>query len=357
MNLLLLVNYVLCFKFIHCFEIFGFFTTKNEDYDIFLTDIVDYDNENDWRRFDLFKKKFNKKYDSDDEEDSRFSIFCRNIRNIIDHNLDLNQNFSLKINQFTDFTTEEFKSKFLVGLNKDYGKFNCKTFQDNSNNSSDSKDWVKDNAVTSVKNQGQCGSCWAFSSTGAVEGILSIKQNRLIDLSEQELVDCATGFKYGSHGCDGGQMEGAFKFVIENGQCSNSEYPYVSGDTKSADDFCNTCDAIVYINDCYDVEPNNQISLKNAVFRQPVSVAIQADSFYFQSYSSGILDSSKCGTELNHGVLVVGYGEENNQKYWLVKNSWGTSWGDNGYVKIARSDSENDEGICGIAMNPSFPTI
>ena len=154
MNLLFLVNFALCFKFIHCFEIFGFFTTKNEDYDLFLTDIVEYDNENDWKRFDLFKKKFNKKYDSDKEEDNRFGIFSQNIRNIIDHNLDLNQNFSLRINQFTDFTTEEFKSKFLVGLNNDYGKFNCKTFQDNSNNSSDSKDWVKDNAVTSVKNQG-----------------------------------------------------------------------------------------------------------------------------------------------------------------------------------------------------------
>ena len=151
-------------------------------------------------------------------------------------------------------------------------------------------------------------------------------------------------------------MDGAFKYVMEYGQCSDEEYPYVSG-TTTKDGTCVTCQPHAFITSCYDVEPNNQISMKQAVFQQPVAVAIEADTTYFQLYKGGVLDSSKCGTQLDHGVLVVGYGEENGIKYWLVKNSWSTSWGDNGYVKIARSESTNDAGICGIAMEPSFPTV
>jgi cathepsin L len=156
-------------------------------------------------------------------------------------------------------------------------------------------------------------------------------------------------------GCSGGQMDGAFKYVIENGQCALSSYPYTSGNGKSGN--CQKCSAIAHISSCSDVKPNDQLSLKAAVAQQPVAIAIEADTRYFQSYSSGILTSSSCGTNLDHGVLIVGYGEENGQKYWLVKNSWGTTWGDNGYVKIARSDSTNDAGVCGIAMQPSFPSV
>jgi C1A family cysteine protease len=105
------------------------------------------------------------------------------------------------------------------------------------------------------------------------------------------------------------------------------------------------------------VKPNDQISLKGAVAQQPVSIAIEADTKYFQSYSSGVLTSTSCGQNLDHGVLIVGYGTENGIKYWLVKNSWSTSWGDQGYVKIARSESTNDAGICGIAMQTSFPSV
>ena len=184
-----------------------------------------------------------------------------------------------------------------------------------------------------------------------MEGAWAISKGQLVDLSEQELVDCA-GLKYGSMGCSGGQMEGAFKFIIENGQCAASSYPYTAKDGS-----CHSCTAVAHASSCYDVKPNDQLSLKAAVAKQPVAVAIEADTKYFQSYSGGILTSSSCGTSLDHGVLTVGYGEENGQKYWLVKNSWGTSWGDQGYVKIGRSESTNDAGICGIAMDPSFPTV
>jgi KDEL-tailed cysteine endopeptidase len=255
------------------------------------------------------------------------------------------------VNQFTDLTPEEFKAQMIRGLKAPVGSFGCGTFSNSASGAPASIDWRTKGAVTTVKDQGQCGSCWTFSSTGAMEGAWAIAKGQLIDLAEQELVDCA-GLKYGSMGCSGGQMEGAFKFIIENGQCAASSYPYTAKDGS-----CHSCTAVAHASSCYDVKPNDQLSLKAAVAKQPVAVAIEADTKYFQSYSSGVLTSSSCGTSLDHGVLAVGYGEENGQKYWLVKNSWGTSWGDKGYVKVGRSESTNDAGICGIAMDPSFPTV
>ena len=306
-----------------------------------------------FEKFEDFRQRFNRKYESLEQLIERFEIFKDNLKFIEEHNSGFH-NFTLSINQFTDLTNEEFKSRN-NGLLK-VGGYGCQSFVETSSKLPESVDWRKDGAVTSVKDQGQCGSCWTFSATGAIEGAWAIKKHDLIDLSEQELVDCAQGIKYGSHGCNGGQMDGAFKYVIENGQCSDSEYPYVSGTTKQ-DGNCESCKSTVSISSCYDVEANNQQVLKQAVYQQPVSIAIEADTRYFQSYSSGILDSPECGTKLDHGVLIVGYGEENGMKYWLVKNSWSTSWGDHGYVKIERSDSTNDPGICGIAMQPSFPVV
>ena len=310
------------------------------------------DEKDEWNQFNHFQEKFSKKYESTEEMHNRFNIFRENLHSIVMHNLDKSQNFTMGVNQFTDLTPQEFKSQWVGGLKRNVGSYGCKTFTSEASNVPAEMDWRKKGAVTSVKDQGQCGSCWSFSATGAIEGAWAISKGQLVDLSEQELVDCATGISYGSHGCNGGQMEGAFKFVIENGQCALSSYSYTAKDGT-----CQKCSAVAHISYCSDVKPNDQISMKSAVANQPVSVAIEADTRYFQSYSSGVLTSSSCGTNLDHGVLVVGYGEENSQKYWLVKNSWGTTWGDNGYVKIARSDSTNDPGICGISMDSSFPTV
>lgn len=315
-----------------------------------LTSFLDENEE--WSQFTHFQERFSRRYENIGELETRFTIFRENLRNIIIHNLDHSQNFTMGVNQFTDLTPEEFKAKWVGGLKTEVGSYGCKTFTSGASGAPASVDWRNNGAVTSVKDQGQCGSCWSFSSTGAVEGAWAISKGQLIDLSEQELVDCATGVSYGSHGCNGGQMEGAFKFIIENGQCSLSSYPYTAKDGS-----CQKCSSVAHISSCSDVKPNDQVSMKAAVAQQPVAVAIEADTRYFQSYSGGILTSSSCGTSLDHGVLTVGYGEENGQKYWLVKNSWGTTWGDNGYVKIARSESTNDAGICGIAMDPSFPTV
>lgn len=311
---------------------------------------------NDWNDFSHFQKRFNKQYSSIEELKSRFDIFRSNFRNIIKHNLDTTQNFTMGVNQFTDLTPEEFKTSIVSGFYNRVSEeivlgSSCKNVDNVNSNLPDVVDWRNQNAVTPVKDQGQCGSCWSFSATGAMEGAWSISQDKLVSLSEQELVDCA-GLRYGSMGCNGGQMDGAFKFVINNGLCGENDYPYTA-----VDGTCKSCSSIVKMSSCVDVKPNDQLALKEAVYITPVSIAIEADTKYFQSYASGVLTSETCGTNLDHGVLIVGYGEENSQKYWLVKNSWGTTWGDQGYIKIGRSESSNDAGICGIAMQPSYPIV
>jgi len=315
--------------------------------------------ENVLNQFAHFQKRFTKTYATVEEFQNRFQIFRYNLNNIFMHNMNSSHTFSLGVNQFTDLTTEEFKSQYASGLNRsnNFNLYGCKPYEsDLVSDLPHTVDWRKKGAVTSVKNQGQCGSCWAFSSTGAVEGAWAIATDDLIDLSEQELVDCATGFSYGSHGCNGGEMERAFKFVIKNGLCLNSDYKYTSGDSTTKNR-CQKCLAVAEITACYNVKSMDQLSLKAAVASQPVSVAIEADTHYFQSYSSGVLNSPTCGTNLDHGVLIVGYGEENGELYWLVKNSWADSWGEDGYFKIARSESREDAGICGIAVQPSFPLV
>lgn len=327
-----------------------------------LSNDVSLTEQQEWNEFLNFQKKYDKYYNSLDQFEARFEIFRDNLQTILSHNLQNNYNFTLEVNHFSDLTPEEFKNYYTNPL-LESNRYGCKLFSSsdiniNTDDLPTSFDWRQKGAVTSVKDQGQCGSCWAFSSTAATEGAWAISTGELIDLSEQELVDCATGFNYGSHGCSGGQMDGGFKFVIENGLCSATEYPYVSGNTKT-EGSCQgkKCDSVIRFEEmssCSDVSPSDELLLKFAVFQQPIAVAIEADTRYFQFYSGGILDSVECGTKLDHGVLIVGYGEDDGKKYWLVKNSWSSSWGEDGYVKIGRTDSRNNNGICGIAMSPSF---
>ena len=212
-------------------------------------------------------------------------------------------------------------------------------------------DWVKKGAVSSVKNQLECGSCWAFSAVGAVEGEWSLKHHKLYNLSEQELVDCS-GY-LGNQGCNGGSMDNAFEYVIQHGICSNVSYPYNGVDNQCKNQ---SCTKRVHIDTYYDVPPNNEKQLEKAVIKQPVSVAIQANLQSFQLYKRGIYSDPDCGDDLDHGVLVVGYGYDSSydMKYWLVKNSWGKSWGENGYIRMAK-DINSTKGQCGIAMDPSYP--
>jgi cathepsin L len=279
-------------------------------------------------------------------------------QNILLHNADLTQNFTMGVNQFTDLTSDEFKSKYVGGpLETFVGSFGCKSFSSSASGAPASVDWRSKGVVNSVRDQGQCGSCWAFATTANAESVWAISKGQLLDLSEEFLVDCASGVGYFNMGCNGGNPDSAFKYMINYGQCSEASYPYKAGTTKTAG-ACQKCAAApVHFSSCSDVAPNDQVSLKAAVAKQPVVIAIEADTRYFQSYSGGILDSVSCGTNLDHAVEIVGYGEENGQKYWNVRNSWSYTWGELGYVRILRSDSTNDIGICGIAAQPSFLVV
>ena len=213
--------------------------------------------------------------------------------------------------------------------------------------------WVTKGAVSPVKNQLDCGSCWAFSAGEAIEGEWFLKKHDLYNVSEQELVDCSS--YTGNMGCSGGTMDNAFMYVVQNGLCLNSSYPY-----SALDGQCNnqTCVKKVHVDTFYDVPKNDETQVERAVAKQPVSVAIQANLQSFQLYSHGIYNDPDCGDELDHGVLVVGYGYDPlyNMSYWLVKNSWGSQWGENGYIRMAKN-IESPEGQCGIAMDASYPRI
>lgn len=302
-----------------------------------------------WSDFESFIQKFEKKYESLEVLEERFAIFRENLQKIRDHN-DGIHNYTLGVNAFADLSESEFRRQYIGGYNA-VEKATCSAFIGQGVLVPSSMDWREKNAVTPVKDQEQCGSCWAFSATGAMEGALAIKTGKLVSLSEQQLVDCSK--KYGNLGCKGGLMDNAFLYASDNGICSESDYPYVGVGGS-----CLKCSSVLVVDKCNDVEPSNQVDLKEAVgLNGPVSIAIEADTRVFQLYSGGVITGTSCGTKLDHGVLIVGYGVENGIKYWLVKNSWSSGWGDNGYVKIERSDSESDAGVCGVAMQPSFPIV
>jgi len=298
--------------------------------------------------FDEFKYRFGKVYESVEEESMRQLVYETNMRKIKKYNEDTPNTQRVGVSMFSDQYPNETHSGLLRSV-----KSNVCSAQEKSDDITPGiVDWRKKGAVTPVKDQGHCGSCWAFSTTGAIEGAWKISGHKLVSLSEQQLVDCS--FRYGDLGCHGGLPDNGFHYTMDMELCSEDDYGYTGERGSCAVD---ACDNFVAISACVDVKSGDQVGLRQAVAMQPVSIAIQADQFVFQHYTSGIITDASCGTELDHAVLVVGYGSEDGLDYWLVKNSWGTSWGNNGYVKILRTNSEDDVGICGVAAQASYPVV
>jgi len=299
-----------------------------------------------------FKMTYGKVYNGVDEEEKRFAVFKDNYDFIVKTNAQ-NLTYKVGVNLFSDLTGDEVAASY-TGLKPKAMWANLPhlgTMQYSGKALADSVDWTTKGAVTPVKNQGQCGSCWAFSTTGALEGAWQLAGNTLTSLSEQQFVDCDKV----DDGCNGGLMDNGFKFAETNAICTEDSYPYKGVDGTCAASSCTVGIASGDVTGFKDVAANDEQALMEAVTQQPVSIAIEADKSAFQSYTSGIL-SSTCGTSLDHGVLLVGYGTDSGQDYWKVKNSWGTSYGEDGYVRLLRG--KGGAGECGLLSGPpSYPVV
>jgi len=313
-----------------------------------------------WAKWKSFKQVHERDYANEDEHDRRFNIFMNNIDKINRHNAE-GHSWKMGVTPFADLTPEEFKNKTscMGGLRKNHGEA-IKVLDESE--AAASVDWDAEGMVTPVKNQGQCGSCWAFSTTGSVESRAAISAHAQspTSLSEQELVSCS--FSDGNNGCNGGLMDYGFKYVkAQGGLCSEADYPYTAANDRFQCQSSRAACSQKYdaISSYADVTSNSMAQLEAAVTQGPVSIAIEADQSSFQLYKSGVFEG-RCGKKLDHGVLVVGYGTdaESGNDFWKVKNSWGGNWGEKGYIRLCKNCGKNQgAGQCGILLQPSYPIV
>ncbi|XP_027717890.1 cathepsin S-like [Vombatus ursinus] len=302
----------------------------------------------------LWKKTYGKQYKEQNEEVARRLIWEKNLKFVMLHNLEHSMglhSYDLSMNHLADMTSEEVAS--LMSSLKIPNQWNRNvTYRLNSNQKlPDSVDWRDKGCITEVKYQGACGSCWAFSAVGALEAQLKLKTGKLVSLSAQNLVDCSTE-KYENRGCNGGFMTRAFQYIIDNnGIDSDASYPYKAMDGKCQ---YNPANRAATCSQYTELPYGSEEALKEAVANKgPVSVAVDATLASFFLYRSGVYYDPACTQKVNHGVLVIGYGNLEGKDYWLVKNSWGLNFGDKGYIRIARNRGNH----CGIASFPSYPEI
>lgn len=305
-----------------------------------------------------YVQRYGKSYGTKEEFAFRQAKFSAAMQAINTHNSQNADSFHLAANKFADWTPEEYKR--LLGY-KSSNKLRSTIEVLPTEGLPASVNWYTTenpsgvSVVNGPKDQGQCGSCWAFSSVAAMESAHAIKSGKLVSLSEQQLVDCANtkvDKKYQSMGCQGGMMEDGFLYAETTAMNTEAQYPYTATDGTCSPQPNGVFNTVSFV----DVTPNDGDQTLAALARGPLSVGIEADSLWFQFYSGGVFNSKSCGQNLDHGVTAVGYGTENGKDYYLVKNSWGAAWGDKGFIKIARTKGDKSGGICGIEINPSQPS-
>jgi C1A family cysteine protease len=301
-------------------------------------------------KFTAWKTWFGKSFETETAEAKALAAFVANEALIVAHNAK-GLSWTLGHNQFSDLTWDEFKATYVGNYlenptenrvkNYDYSLVNVTAKADAP------IDWRTKGAVTPVKDQAQCGSCWAFSTVAAMEGALFVSSGNLVSLSEQDLVSCD---KNGDQGCNGGLMDNAFDWIKTNGICSEADYPYTAGGGTSGT--CKKgCSPVAKCTGHKDVPVKDEEALYTALTSSTVAVAIEADKSAFQLYKGGVLDNAACGTQLDHGVSVVGFGTDSGKDYWNVRNSWGGSWGESGYIRMVKGKNQ-----CGISQSASQPT-
>jgi len=309
-------------------------------------------------RFVEWKQTHDITYESSELEANRFQTWLENLEYVEEHNMlfaEGKTTFNLEMNHFADLTSEEFKEQMGIAPRAENIPPICTPAPASTTTPPAEMDWRPKGYVTEVKNQGRCGSCWAFSTVGSLEGAWFKAKNELVSLSEQNLVDCAGG-EYGNHGCHGGLMDFGFTYIEKNGGIdTEASYPYTSGNGKEGVCQFDKKNVGATLTSCYNIARGSEADLEAAVGSiGPISVAIDAGHKSFQLYKSGVYVNPLCSsTKLDHGVLAVGYGTQAGSAFWTVKNSWSAAWGMDGYIMMAK-DHRN---MCGIATAASYPVV
>ena len=301
--------------------------------------------------FMTFVTEFGKSYNTLDEYNFRLSQFARNHGHIMAHNANEGVSFLLGHNQMSDWTMEEYTAILthteMPEEDKNY-MYHPETEELAASTGIDWRNHNRKSYVNSIKDQGQCGSCWSFSANAALENAWAVKHGHLYSFAEQELVDCDPH----SHGCNGGLQSYAYNYYKKHFAAEEKNYSYTAKDGQCAYDTAKHTEVKTtgYIN----VSKNSPTQMKAALEKGVLAVSIEADQRVFQSYKSGIFDSTECGSRLDHATNVVGWGSTGGTEYWIMRNSWGKTWGEKGYMRVKQVSGK---GICGIQKEPLYPTV